>query len=267
MWNPIKIFKLTRVLWKRGEGYDNENLQAAATVAVELNSQFEFPSNIKTVMFYRGTERGRDILWGRKDKSREYQMEKIIPHVTNKEVMNSYAPNTVGAHYQNLINNWSFEELWTKRFEVSDDSWRAEVRSNVSRHVFLCHDFQHILFRYDTSQMGESCIQAITNTMTKHFGPKYASYMIALRLCQQYKSWQPIRVLKEAYKLADAVDPSFWLINPLEIIDMDIEEARKKYNIGVPVEYLKFASEHKDNFRFDQIHPEYNDKAVEKICL
>ena len=46
MWNPIKIFKLTRVLWKRGEGYDNENLQAAATVAVELNSQFEFPSNI-----------------------------------------------------------------------------------------------------------------------------------------------------------------------------------------------------------------------------
>ena len=262
MWNPVKIFKLTRVLWKRGAGYDNTSLQAAATVAVELNGQFEFPSNIKLVTHYRKTEKGRDILWGRRNYSKEHQRDVIIPRITDQETMEAMTPNTVGGHYQHLIKNWSFSELWDKRFAMVDDNWRHEVRSNISRHVFLCHDFQHILFRYDTSQMGEACIQAVTHTMTKHFGPKYASYMIALRLCQQYKSWQPMRVLREAYRIANAVDQDFWFLNPLEIIDMDIQEARDKYNIGAPVEYVRFSTDNKENFRFDQIHPEYNDVTM-----
>jgi len=264
MWNPIKIFKLTKILWRRGEGYEGVDELDAASVAVQLNGQMEFPSNLKVVLFLRRSDKGRDILWGRKNYSKEYQQDTIIPHITDQKIMEGYTPNTVGGHYQNLIKTWSFKELWDKRFELKTDHWRHEVRSNVSRHVFLCHDFQHVLFRYDTSQMGEACIQAVTATMIKHSGPKYASYVIALRLCHQYKSWQPMRILKEAYTLAKVVDPAFWLLNPLEIIGMDIQEARDKYNIGTPDEYIKFSNKHKENFRFDQIHPEYEDK---RVCL
>jgi hypothetical protein len=71
-----------------------------------------------------------------------------------------------------------------------------------------------------------------------------------------------MRVLREAYRIANAVDQDFWFLNPLEIIDMDIQEARDKYNIGAPVEYVRFSADNKENFRFDQIHPEYNDVTM-----
>lgn len=268
MYNPFKIYQLSKVLWNREKNYNHyqEEGISAADVAVGLNTQFEFPSNLRLITWFRSTKRGCDVLWGRNDKSVEYQRDHIIPVITDKKKMKEFPPNTVGGHYQHLIKQWSFEELWNRRFAHEDEGWRAEVRSNVSRHVFLCHDFQHVMFRYDTTQMGEACIQAVTAVMTKHFGPWYAARLIALRMCFKFNSLEPMRILNEAFRLAKATKKEFWLINPLEIIHMDVEEARSKYNVGVPVRYLKFAEEHKDDFRFDSIHPEYND-AVATIEL
>ena len=266
MWNPFKIYKLTKIMWNREENYNHydDNVSvAAADVAVQLNSQMLFPSNLFIVAKFRATPRGRDILWGRNDKSVQYQQEKILPVITNKNVMDTYTPNTVGGHYHHLIKQWSFSELWDRRFHREDENgffgWAHEVRSNVSRHVFLSHDFQHVLFRYDTSQLGEACIQAVTHVMTRHIGPLYASYIMALKVCYKYKSWEPLHILREAYKLAKQARDDFWYLNPLEIIDLDIDEARKKYNIGMPVKFLKFAMQNRESFRLDSIHPEYND--------
>lgn len=268
MWNPIKIAKLTRIMWIRTDSPDNKNLPDPATVARELNGQMLFPSNLFSVMKFRATDRGRDVLWGRKDKAIEYQFNHIIPVITNENVMNAHAPNTVGGHYRNLIKQWSFEELWNKRFQREGEQgqigWANEVRSNVSRHVFLSHDFQHVLFRYDTTQLGEACIQAVTNVMTGHLGPKYASYVMALKSCSIHKSLEPLRILREAYKLARATKKEFWTINPLEITGKDVEEARREYNIGAPIRFLRFAAQNKELFNFDSIHPEYNDVELNK---
>lgn len=266
MWNPIKIFKLTKIMWNRGENYnhyDDDMDIAAADVAREINSQMLFPSNLLVVSKFRKTPRGRDILWGRNDKSIDYQYENILPVITDKKVMNKYAPNTVGGHYHYLIKQWSFGELWDRRFQQENGNgffgWADEVRSNVSRHVFLSHDFQHVLFRYDTTQLGEACIQAVTHAMTRHIGPWYAAHVMALKVCYKYKSWEPLRILREAMSNAKKVKDEFWYINPLEIIDIDVEEARKKYNIAAPTRFLKFVAKHKESFRLDSIHPEYND--------
>ena len=37
------------------------------------------------------------------------------------------------------------------------------------------------------------------------------------------------------------------------------------FNIGVPVEYKKFAEQHAEDFRHDVLHPEYHDVEWEKV--
>lgn len=265
MWNIFKIARLSAVMWNRDETqnhYDDD--LAAADVATQLYGEMLFPSNLITVFKFRRTERGRDILWGRKDKAKDYQVNEILPKITNKRHMDTYAPNTVGGHYHHLIRQWSFEELWNRRFSPIGDGWASEVRSNVSRHMFLSHDFWHVLFRYDTSQLGEACIQGVTHVMTGHIGPWYASHLMALKVSWKYKSMKPLRALRESLRLAKATKEEFWYLNPLEIIGEDVEVARSKYNIGSPDIFLSWAVSHEDVYPMDCIHPEYSDVQQNK---
>jgi hypothetical protein len=117
----------------------------------------------------------------------------------------------------------------------------------------------HVLFRYDTSQLGEACVQELQYVMSRHWGARYLSHVMALKNCYKYKSWEPFRIVREAHKIANGVKDEFWYLNPLEILDMDVDDVRKKYNIGVPVKFLKFAMQNRESFRLDSIHPEYND--------
>jgi ubiquinone biosynthesis protein Coq4 len=270
MWNPITLAKLTYAMWNKDHKLDtdHEGEMNAGDIAVAINTVMEFPSNLKVVLKLRQTEKGRDILWGRKDKSEDYQRTVVIPTLTDISMMSKLAPNTIGGHYKHLVNQWSFTELWEKRFSSTtigsngariESNWRDEVRSNISRHVFLCHDFQHVLFRYDTTRMGEMCIQAVTAAMLGHWGPRYTSTVIALKLCYDFKSWEPMRIRKEAFKLATSADASLWLVNPLDMLNKDVEEGRAEFNIGFPTRFAKFVKLHKENFRLDNIHPEYND--------
>ncbi len=266
MWNPVKLYKLTKIIWNRDTNYNHydEDLQiAAADVAREVNSQLLFPSNLLIVKKLRSTPRGRDILWGRNDKSIQYQYENILPVITSKEIMEKYAPNTVGGHYYHLIKQWSFDELWDRRFQQDREDgfvgFIDDVRSNISRHIFLCHDFMHVLFRYDTTQLGEACVQELQYVMSRHWGAWYLSHVMALKNCYKYKTWEPLHILREANMLAKQAKDELWYVNPLEILDMDVNEARKMYNIGTPVRFLKFAIENRESFRLDSIHPEYND--------
>ena len=257
MWNPIKIWKLTKVLWSKGQtdlDLPKDELETGDVIR-ELITQMELPSNLRLMRHYMSSTAGRDILWGREDKAKKYQLQQVLPVITNEETMSTYAPNTVGGHYGHLIKQWSFEELWAKRFDdhvkgnFGGDDWRLEVRKNVARHVFLCHDFQHILFRYDTTSLGEMAIQVVTYGTTKHSGPRYASWVLALRGCWDYESWEPMRIRKEAMKIVKNVDPALWTMNPLDMIGKDVEEARKEYNIGFPTRFASFVKLHEKDFR------------------
>ena len=43
-------------------------------------------------------------------------------------------------------------------------------------------------------------------------------------------------------------------------LEKDIDEVRKKFDIGVPVEYIKWTQKFPNYYRGDTIHPEYADK-------
>ena len=135
-----------------------------------------------------------------------------------------------------------------------------EMRANISRHGFLFHDLLHCLFRYDTSPMGEACIQAVTNKGIGHFAMKWVGFVVTCRIAWRNRSWTPFKVYREALRLGKrAADKGLMLHGHLDYLEMDIAEVREKFDVGVPVEYKKWAEEHPQDFRHDVLHPEYND--------
>lgn len=274
MWNPFKIFKATKIVCARG-GTDHYTYQETTNAMQEINGQMMFPSNIRLrKQFVLSHERGIDVALGRADKDADYQSREIIPRITNQEFMESLPKNTVGASYGHLIKQWSFFELWERRLTETQAAmpanqfgkdWVRFVWGNVSRHIFLSHDFWHVMFRYDTSRLGEACIMAITHSAIKHTGPWWISHAIAAKMSWERKSLLPWKAVREAVKLGNAVRRDFWYLNPLEVIEQDVEQAREAYNIGVCEAFIKYNNTFKEEFRNDSVHPEYNDWKIEKL--
>ena len=89
----------------------------------------------------------------------------------------------------------------------------------------------------------------------------YIAFVVALKIAWRTKSFLPFKVLKEADNLGKAVDKKNLVANsPLSFLERDIAEVRKEFNIGVPVEYLKWIKKYPNDYRGDNIHPQYIDK-------
>lgn len=266
MWNPVKIYKLSKKIMARGykdtlQHYDESD--DTANEIVELYGEMLFPFVFYTGWKVRRTEAGRNILNGVRDKSEEYQLKHYIPKMVDGEYLDSLAPNTVGAHYKHLIDKWSFEELYNERFQaMPKDNFIQRRRANFSRHIFLSHDFWHCIFRYDTSPLGEACIQAITHQYSKFIGPWYMSYLIAYKHFKLTASWDAFKVIREAHKIGAAAKRDLYEMNFDTLLEMDIEEVRAMYNVQAPTEFYRFAKDWPENFKFDCIHPEYNDTKI-----
>lgn len=292
MWNPFKIAKLSYRLWSNTDDhYETENTSAKNTV--ELYSQMFFPSNIFTIRNLTSTENGTKLLAGQDQYSREWQEKEYIPLITDTKYMESLAPETVGAHYYNVVSRYSFAELYNGRFDELEDNKNRytkaskrrqkfvvdkilakrlpesvlevaredtnKIRANFSRHVFLAHDFWHVLFRYNTDPLGEACIQAVTHAFSGHTGPYYLSHLMAIRECIQTRSMKPWGAIRDAHRLAKMVDPEFYLMNFKELLEMNIEEVRTKYGIRLNAKYWKSPRVKRGN---DSIHPQYEDTKL-----
>lgn len=280
MWNPFTIARDSLFIWRRNKPenhhYGND---APVNAVVSLYTQMLFPSNLFTVRKLRSLKNGQKLLSGVDRYAKEWQEGTYIPLITDGKYLDGLSANTVGAHYRSLIKQWSFGELYNARFQQTIEHQQAgpilnwlvlkltdatatdanEVRANISRHIFLAHDFWHVLFRYPTTPLGEACIQALTHQMTSHFGPWYLSYLVGLRESVIYKSWGPLKAVREAHKLGRRVNQNFYLIDFQTLLESDIQEVRGIYNIGFNKEYWKFV-EGRD-MRNDVIHPEYKDAA------
>ena len=62
-----------------------------------------------------------------------------------------------------------------------------------------------------------------------------------------------------------AADKGLMMHGHLDYLEMDIGEVRKKFDIGLPVEYIKWQNEHPSEFRNDCLHPEYDDVEWEQV--
>jgi len=279
MWNPFKIYKLSKSVFKTDvdelrELSADQNGDQRLNEVQALYREMMFPSNLRIWRRMTSSHEGRQIIWGMGFNDRKYVEDEVIPKLANKEWLQSLPSNTLGGHLGNLFKTWNIQELYAGRFleeekregvgQYTDSS--DQMRANMSRHAFLTHDIIHTLFRYDTSPFGEACVQGVTYNQIPHIGTWYVGFVVALRFCYRYKSLQPLKVYREAVKLGQrAFKKGLIYYSPIEFLEMDIGEIRKKFDIGIPVEYIKWQKEHPEGFRNDVLHPEYRDVEWEKV--
>lgn len=271
MWNLKKIFKTTKYLMStdaNGFGdYDNPDMNGQHRLdhIVNMYREMNFPFGPMMAIANRKTKAGRDILWARGDFDERHIDNVVVPTLMDFDYLKSLAPNTVGAHYYNLVKNWGIEELYNQRFKHEENDplgdLAGDVRTNLSRHLLLSHDLWHVLFRYDTSTMGEAMIQEVTAHLSKFKPPKLVSLFGTWKMARKLKSNIPWKVRKECIKLSQECSLELFHQSPLSLLERDIQEVRHEYNIGIPVAYKRFVMEFgkEGESRLDTFHPQYQD--------
>jgi ubiquinone biosynthesis protein Coq4 len=280
MWNLYKIGKsLHHLFTSYGEAGTNglsdfqsdligdDRLDHVLVLYREMNIPFGFISTMKM----RQRKRSRDIIWGRGFNDRTYVESIVIPTLMDFEYLKRLAPNTVGAHYYNLVKKWGIQDLYNQRFKPEErregrfvdniyNSFSDDIRENVSRHNLLSHDIWHVLFRYDTSPLGEGCIQTISRYQAHYWPMHIIGFGAAFKLAIKHRSFGPLKVWSEACRLGKQASRALTENSPVDLLERDIEEVRDEYNIGQAVEYAKWVKQNPGSFRMDTIHPQYKDK-------
>ena len=279
MFNLKEIWKATDTLVRyygtpeeaKRQQSDSNGLERLSAIQV-LYRELRLLGGFGLLNRMRSTKEARDILWGRGFNTARNQ-KKLLKKLSDKEWLQSLPPNTLGAHLGHMFNNFTIEELYEKRFNESEQQEQLfadvvgvggnayeEMRVNLNRHFYLTHDLNHAVFRYDTSSMGESCVQGVTATLMNFRPMKYVGLCIAARMALHLKSWEPFGVYFESEKLGKrAAAKEFFSTDPSKLLEMDIAEIREKYDIGVPVKYKAFCEKYHEEVKMDNIHPEYDD--------
>tara|TARA_B100000035_G_scaffold82439_1_gene69062 strand:- start:92 stop:949 length:858 start_codon:yes stop_codon:yes gene_type:complete len=277
-WNLIKMGKsIHHLMTTYGEGNDLEPMEKDLTGesrvdhVVSLYREMNVPFGIMMMFKNRVSENGRHIIWGRKWNDREYVEETVIPKLMDYDYLSSLPPNTVGAHYYNLIKDFGIEKLYNQRFKKEEkregginnlyNSFSDDIRENTSRHLLLSHDIWHVLFRYDTTPMGEAMIQTITARIFNFFPPHLTGFFGTWKMAQKTGSKLPWKVWKECLKLSKGVNKELALYSPIEFLEHDIQEVRDRFNIFTPKVYAEYVKSLPKFSRMDTIHPNYQDKV------
>lgn len=277
MWNPIKITRsLYHLFTTYGEtgiqGYNVDTIgEDRLDHVITLYRELRIPFTIHMVRRLRESENGRNVLWGRKYNDRKYVEEVVLKKLTDIDYLDSLAPNTVGAHYANLVRTFGLEDIYNLRYKPEERresaffGWQDEMRENTSRHFLLSHDVWHTLLRYDTSPIGEAMIQVYTSRFAKWWTPHIVGFGGTVKEIKKNKNLDVWKVYTEALRQSKQVDTSLGLLSPIALLEEDIEEVRARFNIPVPVEYAKYAAKYPDHVKLDTFHPEYRDVAWETV--
>ena len=277
-WNLVKMYQSTKhLLTTYGEGNDLEPMvddltgESRIDHVVSLYREMNIPFGPMMMIKNRVSENGRNIIWGRKWNDREYVEKKVIPTLMNYEYLKSLPANTVGAHYYHLIKDYGIEKLYNQRFKKEErrenskfdniyNSFSDDIRENASRHLLLSHDIWHVLFRYDTTPMGEAMIQTITARIFNFFPPHLTGFFGTWKMARKTKSKLPWKVWRECLKLSKGVNKELALFSPIEFLEQDIQEVRDRFNIFTPKVYAEYVKTLPKFARMDTIHPNYDDK-------
>ena len=277
-WNLVKMYQSTKhLLTTYGEGNDLEPMvddltgESRIDHVVSLYREMNIPFGPMMMIKKRVSENGRNIILGRKWKEREYVEKKVIPTLMNYEYLKSLPANTVGAHYYHLIKDYGIEKLYNQRFKKEErrenskfdnvyNSFSDDIRENASRHLLLSHDIWHVLFRYDTTPMGEAMIQTITARIFNFFPPHLTGFFGTWKMARKTKSKLPWKVWRECLKLSKGVNKELALFSPIEFLEQDIQEVRDRFNIFTPKVYAEYVKTLPKFARMDTIHPNYDDK-------
>lgn len=272
MWNPIKLGKslyhLATTYGSNARHIDNPDLLGDERLdhVLVLYRELNVPFGAISIAKQRVTKGGRDVAWGRDFNEKNYVEEVVLPRLMDFEYLSSLPPNTVGAHYYHLVKNFGIQCLYDQRFKEEEqrdgvlyNSFSDDIRTNVSRHNLLSHDMWHVLYRYDTSVIGEGMIQTISAYQASFWPMHIIGFGVTLKESLRHKSLLPWKVWREACRLGRQTDKSLYHRSPLWFLERDIEEVRNEFNIQPAEVFAEYVRKYPEDFHMDTIHPQYKD--------
>ena len=235
MWNLRKIGKsindIVNIYSLNEEQMEEDKLGIPVTT---LYREMQFPFGIMMMNKVTQTTLGQDVVWGRKHNDREYVEKTVLPKLTDLDYLKSLPKNTVGSTYYEFIRFHGLDGLYSQRFKDEEVKSRLDVvRTNLSRHVVITHDVLHTLFKYNTHALGEGLIQEVTGELLDYKPSKIIGFFVMLAVAKRVRDLKATwKVYKECKENLKKVNKELALYSPLEFLESDIEEIRKKFGIG-----------------------------------
>lgn len=281
MWNLYKIGKslndIVQIYHKSEEQMEEDKLGIPVTT---LYREMQFPFGLMMMNKATQTTLGQDVVWGRKHNDKDYVEKTVLPKLMDLEYLSSLPENTVGAEYYKIVRNLGLEVLYNQRFKDDEVKSRLDVvRTNLSRHVVISHDILHTLFKYNTHALGEGLVQLITGHLLDYKPSKIIGFVVMLSVAKRTGDYRGVwKVYKECQTNLNKCVKDIGYRNPLDFIESDLEEVRKKFNIGkVPIyeAFEKRYHNHLTPYSCRQIekwdyynawqHPLHKDKKENKV--
>lgn len=239
MWNLYKIGKslndIVQIYNKSEEQMEEDKLGIPVTT---LYREMQFPFGLMMMNKATQTTLGQDVVWGRKHNDKEYVEKTVLPKLMDMNYLSSLPSNTVGAEYYKIVRNLGLEVLYNQRFKDEEVKSRLDVvRTNLSRHVVITHDILHTLFKYNTHTLGEGLIQEVTGHLLDYKPSQIIGFVVMLSVAKRTGNYRGVwKVYKECKTNLKNCVKELGLYSPLDFIESDLEEVRKKFNIGeVPI--------------------------------
>ncbi len=241
MWNLRKITKsindIIGIYALNEEQMEEDKLGIPVTT---LYREMQFPFGFQMMGTVARTDFGRDVVWGRKHNDREYVEKTVLPKLTDLDYLKSLPKNTVGATYFEFIRFHGLDALYSQRFKDSEArpikgfmGVQDNIRTNLSRHVVITHDVLHTLFKYNTHALGEALIQEVTGELLNYKPSKIIGFFVILAVAKRVKDLKATwKVYKECKENLKKVNKELALYSPLEFLESDIGEIRKKFGIS-----------------------------------
>lgn len=121
--------------------------------------------------------------------------------------------------------------------------YKQFVCADVVDQIFTSSNFWRNVFKYETSLLSEACIHAIIYQQLRLIGCWYVSCLLGLKESAESNYKTVFKLIREAHRLGKKIKSKLNEFTYKEVVQLDVEETRRKYNIEFPIEFFKYLRE------------------------
>lgn len=190
---PLDINKFHRVA-----SYACEGLSGVSVSDLEIKTQIQFYNGIKSAEIQEVLIKAAADLISEESPNYQYVAGRLINYHLRKEVYGRYEPNSLAAHYHNVVQDGYYDAALDEAY--SDDEWKELSR-------YIDHERDNLLTYAAMEQFRGKYL--IRNRVTNRFyeTPQMAFMLIAMTLFQNYTK-DRIKWVKELYDAISTFDIS-----------------------------------------------------------
>lgn len=190
---PLDLAKFHKVAQNACEG-----LNGVSVSDLEIKTHIQFYNGIKSSDIQETLIKAAADLISEDAPNYQYVAGRLINYHLRKEVYGTYQPNSLAAHYANVVQEGYYDDALDKAY--SDDEWKEFAR-------YIDHDRDNLLTYAAMEQFRGKYL--IKNRVTGKFyeTPQMAFMLIAMTLFQNYTK-DRIKWVKELYDAISTFDIS-----------------------------------------------------------